>query len=220
MIERIINYCKQPIYNVEKEKISLKIFLKLYLIYILTAIFISLPIGLLAKLFDITNNFKNYSWQFLVYGFTIAPILEEILFRLLLRPSKKKFYIFLGTNILWIIVLIILHKYFAVIIISGIFSLALFLIFFKIRNKINLISKFRFLFYLSVGIFGFIHISNFEGITFLNFFIAPILVFPQLIMGFLNAYIRMIYGFRHAVFFHIFVNMTVIVPYLLIMLVN
>lgn len=220
MIEHFLKYCKQPIYNVKQRKINFKTFIKLYIMGMLSVVFISVPVGAFAHIFNITNNITNTTTKFILLGIFIVPVLEETLFRLLLKPSKKKVYIYFFVIVSWMSILIFLNKYLLAGIVTAVFILGLILILLGFKNIIDLNNNFKFIFYLSAGIFALVHINNLDGINFYNFFITPLLVVPQLIMGFVFAYTRMIYGFRYSVFLHVCVNMLALSPYIFINIYN
>ncbi len=70
-------------------------------------------------------------------------------------------------------------------------------------------SYFRWLYYVSSLVFGFVHLVNYEnGSSLLPFFL--ILTGPQIFIGLLLGYIRIVYGFKYAVLLHAVYNLFVI----------
>jgi membrane protease YdiL (CAAX protease family) len=115
----------------------------------------------------------------------VGPILEEIIFRMMIRFRRN--YI-----ILWTIKLLAMLG---------------------VQTKYALLRNFRMrwdqyftvVFYCSVMIFGLVHITNFKG-SINVYLLAPILVSPQLIMGMVLGYVRLKYGLIWSIYFHSFHN--------------
>ena len=62
-------------------------------------------------------------------------------------------------------------------------------------------------FWLFAVIFGFVHISNFGGFDSGDYWKAPLLVFPQLVLGFYLGFVRMQFSWPHAVGIHMLNNL-------------
>ncbi|WP_394748691.1 CPBP family intramembrane glutamic endopeptidase [Spongiimicrobium salis] len=73
---------------------------------------------------------------------------------------------------------------------------------------------FRFYFYASAILFGFVHFFNFE-FSLPALLMAPLLVAPQLIMGFFLGYIRVKLGLRWSILLHASHNGILMIPLLL-----
>ena len=119
------------------------------------------------------------------FAVIIAPFLEEIMFRLILK-FRSNFLI------LWPLQLLILLQ---------------------VDNKINLLKTIRkfwnkfygWIFYLVSIAFGIIHILNFEPS--LNIYLlAPVLVAPQILIGINLGYLRIRFGLIWSILFHAFYN--------------
>ncbi|RPH33885.1 MAG: CPBP family intramembrane metalloprotease [Bacteroidales bacterium] len=65
-------------------------------------------------------------------------------------------------------------------------------------------------FFFSAILFGLLYIFNFEGINVYNFIFTPLLVLPQIFMGLILGYIRVIYGFKYGVLLHAIVNTSIL----------
>ena len=119
------------------------------------------------------------------FAVIIAPFLEEIMFRLILK-FRSNFLI------LWPLQLLILLQ---------------------VNNKINLLKTIRnfwnkfygWIFYFISIAFGLIHILNFEPS--LNIYLlAPVLVAPQILIGINLGYLRIRFGLIWSILFHAFYN--------------
>lgn len=71
-----------------------------------------------------------------------------------------------------------------------------------------------YVFYLSAILFAFTHISNYQSDN-IKWFMAPLLVMPQFILGLLLGYIRVRYNFLSGYLVHAFHNLIFITPGLL-----
>jgi len=78
---------------------------------------------------------------------------------------------------------------------------------------------FNITFYLFTIAFGFIHINNFELNTQV-LLLSPLLVAPQLCVGFLLGYIRIKFGLVWSMFLHACYNIVLIVPVLTMQLLD
>jgi FlaA1/EpsC-like NDP-sugar epimerase len=78
----------------------------------------------------------------------------------------------------------------------------------KVEQKLQYfwIKHFALIFHSSCLIFGFLHIFNFEEITINLVLLSPLVVLPQVILGYALGFLRMNYGFHYNVIFHILWN--------------
>lgn len=106
--------------------------------------------------------------------------------------------------------------FFLAVIVAPFFEELLFrgpLIFFKDSKYFKLV------FYLFTIAFGFMHISNFEINTQVLLF-SPLLVAPQISVGFLLGYIRVKFGLIWSMALHAVYNMILVVPILTLQLLD
>lgn len=94
MLQNFIDYCKQPVYLAEQRRMTFVIFFKLYLLYMLVAIFISAPLGVLINLTGITSKLGGVSTKMIFLGILVLPFFEETIFRLLLKPTRWNIRVF------------------------------------------------------------------------------------------------------------------------------
>ena len=137
----------------------------------------------------------------------LAPLIEELGFRLSLIVSRFTVSISLGIQIGIISQIVfnldyhILIRFFLMFLFAGIVYLIL--------NKqiISLIKKYhRQYIYYNILFFGFLHITNYELSTTIHYFLIPILVFQNVVFGAYISFLRMTYGFKIAVLMHLFHN--------------
>ncbi len=169
----------------------------------------------------------------LFYSSIIAPIVEELAFRVHLKISPARLAFFIVIQLIFIFISIasyipILTNLLSIItgnigfILATIISLILLLIILtflfryllrKLRSvNRTLLSKLYFLiFYLSAIYFGLIHIWNYEG--FLSYwYIVIIMITPQVVAGIFMGYVRVQYGLLWSIIFHSIYNATLILP--------
>ncbi len=147
----------------------------------------------------------------------IAPIAEEVIFRLSLIFDPINFALSFST-----LIGLIINK-----ISNGFIGLIAFCLFFFLINRLaNLFrlllnsfwnNYFKYIFYCLPIIFGLVHISNYEFVDRTQYFIAPLLILPQVAIGFILSFTRLYYlkGFLICVIIHMLMNMISISVFLL-----
>jgi hypothetical protein len=210
--------------KVDKVKINKKIFknaIKQFVLYDITIIIIgSILIGItlifsdsFKEVFLSKNNFSEIPFLKSVFYFClIAPIIEELTFRLGLKISKLNISIFLGFNIIAILkisgiieqtFIIRLLLILCISIICFLFLKDKYLSFFKINYPLFL--------YFNILFFGFVHIGNYSYSSYSQYLFVPVLVFTQIFLGIYLSYSRLRFGFFFALFIHIFHNLFYII---------
>jgi hypothetical protein len=194
---------------------------------------ILIPVGIIINIVLTTLDYKGSNdvetlineaplWFVVVLGAIIAPALEETIFRLSLR--FRPIYFSLSTAVICFYfsgtifrnIEETLQSFFLLRIILPLFIGGLMYILIKFTPLNSLLSKmykrfFAVIFYISAIVFGLIHISNYtERGTVL--FMLPLLVLPQIIVGFVLGYVRIKYGFRYSYLLHAIFNGALILP--------
>ncbi len=170
----------------------------------------------------------------------IAPVIEEIIFRLHLKLKNiyiaLSFGIFIGYFGISELTSSLLEKYssfdkllqvaliFLVTIVATIILVILFQLILKYTKFGNLISKiytkkFAIPFYLSIITFGFIHILNFQNLPKFGFLAIPFLTLNQLWIGYVLVYIRMRFGIGYSILTHIIHNSLTIIVVIILFLI-
>lgn len=207
MLQNFIDYCKQPVYSAEQRRMTFVIFFKHYLLYMLVAIFISIPLGVLINFTGITSKLDDVSTKMIFLGILVLPFFEETIFRLLLKPTRWNIWIFLISVSIYISLLIYRQNYLPIVVFGGILVFVLILIFLQKNGHFNFSHHFRYFFYLSVALFALLHMFNFSQVNNAwQLLILPVLVIPQFFMGLVLGYTRMVYGFIYAVLLHMSIN--------------
>jgi len=221
-------YLKRPTYlSYERKETNVVLSaLQIYLLFILFVglinslsitilkTFVNIPID---KTLDIPEFLKSHLFIYFLFLGIYTPFMEEIVFRLPLVYSSTNVALSLAT-----LTALIAHK-----IIGGfmpiIIFLGLFFIIFKCAqfyNKLLLTFWHRYysiVFYFLSLSFGFAHITNYTYTVTSQFFIAPILVFPQIALGLVLSFSRIYYrrGFLISIVIHCFLNMVSVLIYIL-----
>lgn len=166
------------------------------------------------------DKHKYYS---MIAAVIIAPLIEEIVFRLWLDINKKYYIISFPIASLFFCKALSIHKMnieIACIIffISLIFILLLDYFsstFIKIVDNANT-NITKHLFYSSSILFALIHITNFKPVHWDLIYLYPFFVLPQLFTGLILGYTRLTYGFIWAVILHSLINL----PYISFVLIR
>ncbi len=212
ILSSFFQFIKNPSYISFNHKINVYELLLLGGVYFVCAFFL----GFIAKVYciithiqytighlDIANNILFSSILIVI----LAPIKEEIQLRLLLRPQKPNLFLFNAAMLLTFGVFIYYEKwqqafiYFIVMIL-----VSLVFVVFKEQIKILYSKYFPFVFYFSASLFALLHINNYDGSRLYLMLGIVILVAPQLVSGIITGYLRIKYGLKYAILFHIINN--------------
>lgn len=150
----------------------------------------------------------------IILGLFIAPIFEELLFRLNLVINKKNLIGFLITCLFLAIFFFFKGSNLKLILFISILLIFLIILIYFTQYKLIIISNYRFIFYSTAILFGLLHIFNYSGITTSNIVWTPLLVIPQIIMGLLLGYLRVTYGFIYAVICHSLINIPILFSFM------
>ncbi len=227
----MLDFLKSPLKDMSpissvKEKLS--IFIPLFLLEIVIAIFCG---GIISQLtnglhlmegFKLERFFNNYPvWVVFIYVALAGPMLEELLFRLPLKLNEKYVQINVVLTLTGLIyILVFTIKVYIIQVSLVVVEILLLSIYFAGRELFNKYiisawnSKFSWVFYISAATFGMLHISNYSP-KLITFLLMPILVLPQFIVGLFCGYIRLRLGFFWGYFFHASHNFVFIVPFLI-----
>lgn len=191
------------LYSVRWKEIVVVFILSVVIAYSLAiaAYMVSAPLHLNHKLDNIDISGKLIS-------ILVIPVIEEILFRLLLRINRKNLLTFSGVTLTMFGLTIIVESSFIKVGLLCLCMLPALIALLKVEKKLEgLVTRnFRFFFYLSTFLFGIVHLLNFDPITPYVLLLAPILILPQLFLGSVLGFIRVRYGMTYAVFFHMAIN--------------
>jgi hypothetical protein len=207
----ILTYLKNPFYTEEFKEFKLRDFLLLGLIYFVIMIPIGGVLFFLSKALGLEHQAVYLRfYEKIIFGIILAPLVEELLFRLIFLFSKKNLIILI--SIIIILALYFLYKGKVEKVVIFTFLAIIFFtcrIFFS-QCKIYFVKYFKYFFYLLTSLFAILHIFNFLGVSISNLFFSPLIVVPQFFLGLILGYIRVNNGFVYAFLFHSMVNLTIL----------
>lgn len=151
------------------------------------------------KILEILEKNK---WLVAVLVIIFAPILEEPVYRLHLDLKKS--------SILWSLGLSLL-------LINSIwYPLAIFwiyLIYLYVKVNQGQSPNLKFVVYFSSAMFALVHMGNFIDFDYGKYFyVVPLLVAAQFVIGLVLSYIRLNHGMKWAIIFHAVYNAVLIIP--------
>ena len=140
----------------------------------------------------------------------IAPILEELFFRLPLRNFFKNIFFTLSI-LFYVLTKSCLGMPFSLTIALGIVAIPYipgFMSWLEVRVNNTIERLFPFFFYLVALSFGFLHITNLEHLTTTQLFFSPVIVFYQILLGLYLGFLRVKFewGIVYSIFVHSMFN--------------
>jgi hypothetical protein len=205
----LLTYLKKPYYADHNRRPSFVAFVGLFGIY-LGMVLPTVPIALIVcRLSGITQKSVNLDFaQKLVVIVLMAPVYEEIFFRLLLKVKKINAVIFIFVISGLILYASSKSKTDYVVVFSIVLAMFLCVLFFLKKDRIRkFVEKhFAYIFYASALLFGLLHATNFSGDPWKLIAFSFILGGPQIVLGIILGYIRMNYGLFYSMLFHTIVN--------------
>lgn len=151
---------------------------------------------------DETNLKSKFLFFLIITGF-VAPIIEEFLFRFWILKNVLIFTLFFIFLFLFLLLIDYNWIYNSLFLLT--FSLQAIFIF-KYPKKYILICLINGL------VFSLFHITNYAVVELISgIYYLPVLLFPQFILGFFASYLKLKYGFRYAVVYHVLYNCSIIV---------
>jgi membrane protease YdiL (CAAX protease family) len=197
-VKNLIFFLRYPTeYSTHRDTLTDK-FIRLFILLILElgVIFVLSPfLSIILGLFNFDEGehavsrmvAEESTLYIFISAVVLAPLIEEIMFRLFLRYRR---------NYPMLILLYLIKK-------SGAYG----------KGNIHILiyrwwrKRFKYIFYASALLFGAIHMSNYDNGDTL-FLLFPLFTFPQIVMGLFLGYIRLKQGFIWSVLLHALHNMT------------
>ncbi|PRY87948.1 CPBP family glutamic-type intramembrane protease [Mongoliibacter ruber] len=204
-LEKLMSFLKAPYRSTSYN--NLKAIDFFYLLLITLAVVI--PYALILEWagmdqFDhkILEILEKNKWLVAVLVIIFAPILEEPVYRLHLDLKKS--------SILWSLGLSLL-------LINSIwYPLAIFwiyLIYLYVKVNQGQSPNLKFVVYFSSAMFALVHMGNFIDFDYGKYFyVVPLLVAAQFVIGLVLSYIRLNHGMKWAIIFHAVYNAVLIIP--------
>lgn len=180
-----------------------------YLLLITLAVVIVIPYAFILDWagmdhFDhkIMEILEKNKWLVVVFAIFLAPVLEEPVYRLHLDLKKSSILWSLGLSLLLIN--------------STWYPLVLFwiyLIYLYVKVNQGQTPNLKFVVYFSTAMFALVHMGNFIDFDYGKYFyLVPLLVSAQFVIGLVLSYIRLNHGMKWAIIFHAVYNAVLIIP--------
>ena len=157
------------------------------------------------------KKIKGYYGFFLVV--ILGPLVEELIFRLILVPKRRNIAIFT-----FVFSFLVLNKTYYIIkidwlllvslVVSGLLSFLVFNLLKrnpKIETAIG--KRQKTITMVSVVLFGLLHIVNIENLYWELTLLYPVYALPQMILGYISSVQRLKLGFVWGLFFHSMINL-------------
>lgn len=210
MIKEFFRYLKHPVY-IRKEPVDGLHFFLLIFFYFILAIPAAISSNICVKLEGLSKpEFDSPFWQLFITVVFLAPLFEETLFRMLLRPVRQNLWVF-SIIITGLSVYRLIKGDMILGIILAVLGVGIIPFFtsplYRKKLQRNVVRYFPWFFYASVMAFGFVHVTNFHPLSLKVLLLAPFLTLPQLIMGTLLGFVRMKYGIIYSMLLHSTINL-------------
>ena len=208
MFKTILKFITNP-YIPEREKLTIKDSLKLIGFQLLAYIPLFVITYFVSKKLGIPHiQYTDKPTLFILYGVFIAPVIEEFVFRSWFKWSRKNSIILFFLFVTLIGLSYIRTKTLFYVVIMLILGIILFSFSKSRKQEIKeLIStKIKYFYWGSSIVFGLIHASNYNGNIWYLIGFSVILGSPQIVGGLILGFIRLKYGLRYSIFFHILNN--------------
>ncbi|MGY6543800.1 CPBP family glutamic-type intramembrane protease [Arthrospiribacter ruber] len=145
---------------------------------------------------------ENQKWLVAVLAILVAPVLEEPIYRLHLDLKKSSIIWSLGLSLL------LINNIWYPLVLFWIY-----LIYLLVKVDRGQTPNLKFVVYFSSAMFALIHMVNFTDFDYRNYFyLVPLLVAAQFIVGLVLSYIRLNHGMKWAVIFHAVYNAVLVIP--------
>lgn len=205
------SFIQNPKY-ISETKINWYQFILLIFLYFFVVTVISIPLSGIMHLLEGKHFSSDLSVsEMFIKAVIIAPLIEESMFRLLLKPKQNNLIVFLLLMSPSALYTLYNGNYITFTVIT---STELAILITILRNTYLLklqkciIKYFRLFFYFSILSFGFLHIMNFSfpEINLWVILCTPLLVSPQIFMGSILGFVRVKYGFIYSILLHATIN--------------
>ncbi len=210
----VLQFLKNPRIDIRSEEAISQQLKEILLIFICTFTLVIVVVAplmyVVLDLENIPNKLEEVSdmftdLQFFLLGVVAAPLGEELLFRFPLKYRKGVLFILAAavSAIVYLLASKFLLDQQAMVLGALMFFMYGLLI---ITNDFpwseeKLRKVFPYVFYLTAALFGFAHVSNYS-IDASMWYMTPLLVMPQLLLGLMLGFVRLRYGLWAAILMH------------------
>ncbi len=228
-IRDFLGFLRRPVSRPQGLPLDVPTMISLFLILFVVELLLFMPIAALLGLHELPHSMSELMerlnlWKVMLIAVLLAPILEELIFRLQLGYRyMSTIFIFCSAIFLgWLMatlggydtMFLNLNLPFYQIGVLG--SLLLLSLFVMLRYSHDYFADYGIIFYLTAVVFGLAHVTNFEIPSGKAIF-APLMVLPQIILALYLGYVRLKRGLLSAIFLHAFNNA---IPFALILMTD
>lgn len=208
MLSNYLLFIRSPSYAIQPGPVQWREVVMMFTTYIVVSFFLGSVIQEIVVFFHLSHDLADMGPLEIWLGILVIPPVEEILFRLWLRVSRKTILIFSAVIGLVALLLTSLVSFWITVSLLCFGAFTALVVLVGNKEKIEMVAArhFGILFYLSIFIFGLAHIFNYTPLTWQIWLLAPVLVLPQFVLGSMLGFIRVRYGILYAILFHIAVN--------------
>ena len=209
----ILAFSKNPKKITERNEWRNIYFLQFIILMILIGGIANIFPFIITKIFGIYDEINNLTLaEKLIRGVLIAPIAEELIFRLILKENKKYYYISIAVATAYLIVAVILGHQISSILMGIVITLEslIFIIHYYKQTDVYSKDNYKYLYWGNILVFGLMHGNNFSFVSHWQIFLIPLLTLPQIFLGWVLSYIRVKYGIRYSIGFHFLINLQVL----------
>lgn len=164
------------------------------------------------------ESFNWQWWQWLLAAGLIGPILEELAFRAHMRFSRILFSLSMGAAVYYILTQAVygvrthdLDTGLLVRVGGALGAGIICFVTFKLLPELESIlakfwgSQFPRIFWITALIFGLVHLGRYD-LQWVHLPYIPLIIFPQVLSGFMYGFVRMRYGLTYSIGLHVFAN--------------
>lgn len=217
MLTNYLLFLRSPVYVSKPYAVQWREMLTLFALYIAIGFTLGFVIYKITEVIHLNHQLEDLGATEIWLAILLIPPIEELLFRIWLRVNRKTLLILSGIFFFLAFLLIPYANYWIMAGVVGVgILIAAIALWRKEKYVQNLAARhFGVLFYLSVLIFGLVHIFNYTPLTWQTWLLAPVLVLPQFIAGSMLGFIRVRYGILYSILFHTAINSSLLVVLLL-----
>lgn len=183
---------------------TIMIFIGLFLLSVLLTAFSHFFIYIVDKTITTSSKDTGHILTNILRFLIMAPILEECGFRLWLKRGKYYFALSIICASTLLLYTIIYSNYTSgIYIFKTLILVVLLLTIIASKYKPRLFLKhYTSFYYISILIFGFGHLTNYNDIEFFSPMLMPLLALPYIVSGFILTRTRLTYGFSYGILLH------------------
>ena len=207
MLTNYLRFLRAPPYNDQNQPVRWGELVILLLSYVALGFALIPLLEALVNYLQLKHALEDPDTTLILLGVLVVPPIEEVVFRLWLRVNRSTLFAVAFLVLFVGVLLLPVSNLGAVLLIAlSVLILVTTLMGYDADIERVVARHFGFFFYGSTALFALAHITNYEPLNTETLLLAPVLVFPQFIVGTMLGYIRVRYGIGYSILFHVVVN--------------